>query len=136
MEFFLSSLNHKILKRLWQGKNEWHDSNWTSEGVSYYGPWINIEKKEIYTTDFLKHFSSRNLLVKLGRKRYQPASAFCGVSQDSVLGSLLFLIHANANNDMIIAVKSHLFHYADDSCLICQRKDVNKIEILKINEIF
>ena len=48
-----------------------------------------------------------------------------GVSQGSILGALVFLIHIN---DMSQAVKCNLFLYADDSCLVCQHKDINGIE--------
>ena len=33
------------------------------------------------------------------------------------------------------AVKCHLFLYADDTCLVCQHKDINKIEN-QLNEDF
>ena len=49
----------------------------------------------------------------------------CGVPQGSILGPLLFLIYVN---DMSQAVKSNLFLYADDSCLVFQGKDVIEIE--------
>ena len=45
--------------------------------------------------------------------------------QDSILGPLLFLICVN---DIPQAVKSNLFLYADDSCLMYQHRDVNEIE--------
>ena len=49
----------------------------------------------------------------------------CGVSQESILGPLLFLLYVN---DMKQAVDCDLFLYADDSCLVYQSKDLNKIE--------
>ena len=49
----------------------------------------------------------------------------CGVPQGSILEPLLFLIYVN---DMPQAVKSNLFLYADDSCLMYQHRDVNEIE--------
>ena len=53
----------------------------------------------------------------------------CGVPQGSILGPLLFVNYAN---DVSQAVKSNLFLYADDSCLMYQHKDLAKIEkILK-----
>ena len=55
----------------------------------------------------------------------QPACAISGVPQGYILGSLLILIYIN---DMSQAVKCNLFLYADDTSLICQHKDINKIE--------
>ena len=49
-----------------------------------------------------------------------------------ILGPLLFLIYVN---DMSQAVKCDLFLYADDTCLVCQHKDINKIEN-QLNEDF
>ena len=49
----------------------------------------------------------------------------CGVPQGSILQPLLFLIYVN---DMPQAVKSNLFLYADDSCLMYRHRDVNQIE--------
>lgn len=48
-----------------------------------------------------------------------------GVSQGSILGSLRFLLYVNYIKQ---AVNCDLFLYADDSCLVYQHKDVNKIE--------
>ena len=48
----------------------------------------------------------------------------CGVPQGSILGPLLFLLYIN---DMAQAVESDLFLYADDSGLVFQDKDINKI---------
>ena len=49
----------------------------------------------------------------------------CGVPQGSILGPSLFVIYVN---DMPQAVKSNLFLYADDSCLMYQHRDVNEIK--------
>ena len=40
------------------------------------------------------------------------------------LGPLLFLIYIN---DLSQAVKCDIFVYANDSCLVCQHKDINEI---------
>ena len=45
----------------------------------------------------------------------------------SILGPLLFLIYVN---DMGQAVECNLYLYADDSCLLFQRKNVFKIKNL------
>ena len=45
--------------------------------------------------------------------------------QGSTLGPLLFLLYVN---DMKQAVDCDLFHYADDSCLVYQHKDVKERE--------
>ena len=64
-------------------------------------------------------------MVNLGNNFSQPASVSCGVPQGSILGPLLFLIYVS---DKSQAIKCHLFLYADDSCLVCQHKDINEIE--------
>ena len=81
---------------------------------------------------FLSYLSYRSFLVNLGNNLSQPASVYCGLPQGSVLGPLLFLIYVN---DMSQAVKCDLFLYADDTCLVCQHKDINKIEN-QLNEDF
>ena len=48
-----------------------------------------------------------------------------GVPQGSISRPLLFLVYVN---DMPQAVKSNLFLYADDSCLMYQHKDVEEME--------
>ena len=100
----------------------------------------DILLQKLYAIDFSKHmvnwFRSYlfniSFLVNLGNDFSQPASVSCGVPQGSVLGPLLFLIYVN---DMSQAVKCDLFLYADDTCLVCQHKDINKIEN-QLNEDF
>ena len=93
--------------------------------------------QKLYAIGFLKHtenyfppyLSNRSFPVNLGNNFSQLASISCSVSQGSILGPLLFLIY---DNDISQAVKCDLFLYADDTCLFCQHKDINKIE----NQIF
>ena len=74
---------------------------------------------------FKAYLSNRLFRVNLGNCYSFPSNMTCGVPQGSILGPLLFLIYVN---DMPQAVKSNLFLYADDSCLIFQGKDVIEIE--------
>ena len=93
--------------------------------------------QKLYAIGFLKHtenyfppyLSNRSFPVNLGNNFSQVASISCSVSQGSILGPLLFLIY---DNDISQAVTCDLFLYADDTCLVCQHKDINKIE----NQIF
>ena len=81
---------------------------------------------------FKSYFSNRLFRVNLGNCYSDPSNITCGVPQGSILGPLLFLICVN---DMAQAVKSNLFLYADDSCLIFQGKDVKEIK-KQLNEDF
>ena len=74
---------------------------------------------------FKSYLSSRLFRVYLEKCYSDPSSITCGVPQGFILGPLLFLIYVN---DMSQAVKSNLFLYADDSCLVFQGKDVIEIE--------
>ena len=62
----------------------------------------------------------------------ETASVSCGVPQGSILELLLFLIYVH---DMSQSAKGDFFLYVDDTCLICQHKDINKIEN-QLNENF
>ena len=74
---------------------------------------------------FKSYLSNRLFRVHLENRYSDTSSITCGVPQGSILGPLLFLIYVN---DMSQAVKSNLFLYADDSCLVFQGKDVIEIE--------
>ena len=96
--------------------------------------------QKLYAIGFSKHpvnwfqsyLSSRLFLVSLGNNFSQPASVSYGVPQGFVLGPLLFLKYVS---DMSQAVKCYLFLYADDTCIVCRHKDINKIEN-QLNEDF
>ena len=81
---------------------------------------------------FKSYLSNRLFRVNLENCSSDPSNITCGVPQGSILGPLLFLIYVN---DMPQAVKSNLFLYADDSCLVFQGKDVIEIE-KQLNEDF
>ena len=81
---------------------------------------------------FKSYLSNRLFRVNLENCYSDPSNITCGVPQGSILGPLLFLIYVN---DMPQAVKSNLFLYADDSCLVFQGKDVIEIE-KQLNEDF
>ena len=81
---------------------------------------------------FKSYLSNRLFRVNLGNCYSDPSNITCGVPQGSILGPLLFLICVN---DMAQAVKSNLFLYADDSCLIFQGKDLKEIK-KQLNEDF
>ena len=93
----------------------------------------DILLQKLYAIGFSKHsvnwfrsyLINRTFLVNLGNAFSQPACVSSGVPQGSILGPLLFLIYIN---DMSQAIKFNLFLYADDTCLVCQNKDINEIE--------
>ena len=93
----------------------------------------DILLQKLYVIGFSKHsvnwFRSYNMnrtfLVNLGNVFSHPACVSSGVPQRSILGPLLFLIYINAKSQ---AVKCNLFLHADDTCLVCQHKDINEIE--------
>ena len=74
---------------------------------------------------FESYLSNRLFRVNLENCYSDPSNITCGVRQGSILRPLLFPIYVN---DMSQAAKSNLFLYADDSCLVFQRKDVIEIE--------
>ena len=71
------------------------------------------------------YLSHRSFRVNLQSKYSCIAKIDCGVPQGSIVGPLLFLLYVN---DMKQAVDCDSSLYADDSCLVCQRKDVKEIE--------
>ena len=70
---------------------------------------------------FKSYLSNRLFGVNLENCYSDPSNITYGAPQGSILGPLLFLIHVN---NMLQAVKSNLFQYADDSCLVFHGKDV------------
>ena len=74
---------------------------------------------------FKSYLSNRLFRVYLENCQSDPSNVTCGLRQGSILGPLLFLIYVN---DIPQAVKTNLFLYADDSCLVFQEKYVIGIE--------
>ena len=74
---------------------------------------------------FRSYLINRTFLVNLGNAFSQPACVSSGVPQGSILGPLLFVKYIN---DLSRPVKCILLHNADDTCLVCQHKDINEIE--------
>ena len=69
--------------------------------------------------------TDRAFLVSIENKYSSISKILCGVSQESILVSLLFLMYVN---DMKQAVSSDLLLYDDESCLVFQYKHVTEIE--------
>ena len=93
----------------------------------------DILLQKLYAIDFSKHsvnwfrsyLTNRTFLVNLRNVFSQLTCVSSGVPQGSILVPLLFLRYIN---DISQAVKCNLFLYADDTCLVCQHKDINEIE--------
>ena len=81
---------------------------------------------------FRSYLSERTFIVSIEKSFSSEGNLNCGVPQGSILGPLLFLLYIN---DLKQASESLLLLYADDSCIIYQRKDVQEIEN-KLNEDF
>ena len=81
---------------------------------------------------FQTYLSNQLFRVSLENIYSEPSSITCAVPQGLILGRLLFLLYVN---DMLQAVKSNLFSYADDSYLVFQGKSIKEIEN-RLNEDF
>ena len=130
IDFCLSFLNDKILKGFDLGSITGMiliDLQKAFDTIDH-----DILPQNLYAIGFSKHLvnwfrsylTNRTFLVSLGNVFSQPACVSSGVPQGSILGPLLFLIYIHMSQ----AVKCNLFLYADDTCLVCQHKDINEIE--------
>ena len=64
-------------------------------------------------------------LIEIENHLSDYGKVLCSVPQGSILGPLLFLVYVNG---MPQTVKSNLFLYANDLCLMSQRRNVEEIE--------
>ena len=74
---------------------------------------------------FQSYLSEKSFRVNIKNKYPSTAKVEYGAPQGSIFGPLLFLLYVN---DIKPAVNCDLVLYADDSCLVYQHNDVNKIE--------
>ena len=74
---------------------------------------------------FRSFLTKRLFSINVGNEFSSIGKLSCGVPQGSILGPLLFLLYANVIPQ---AVSHELLLYADDTCLICMRKDIKMIE--------
>ena len=74
---------------------------------------------------YKSYLSCRKFHVNVHDKFSTSADLRCGVPKGSILGPLLFLLYIN---DMPKAVDCDLFLYADDTCLLFQHKDLERIK--------
>ena len=74
---------------------------------------------------YKSYLSSRKFHVNVHDKFSTSADLRCRVPQGSILGPLLFLFFIN---DMSQAVDCDLFLYADDTCLLFQHKDLERMK--------
>ena len=137
-DFCLSFFNDKILKGFDQGLITdiiLIDFQKTFDTINH-----EILPQKLYDIGFFKHsvnwfwsyLINIAFLVNLGNVLSDPACFSSGVLQGSILSPLLFLIYVT---DISQAVKCNLFLSADDTCLVSQHKDINKIE-KQLNEDF
>ena len=91
----------------------------------------DVLSQKLYAVSFSKRtvnwgktwISNRVFLDNLGNSFSQTASVSCGIPEASILGEPFVLVC-----DMSRTAKCDIFHYVDDSCLVCQHKTFNKIE--------
>ena len=73
---------------------------------------------------FRSYLSNRTFHVSLNSYMSSAGKIICSVPQGSILGTLLFLLYIN---DMPQAVETDLFLYGDDTGLVFQHKDIDKM---------
>ena len=74
---------------------------------------------------YKSYLSSRKFHINVHDKFSTSVNSRYGVPQGFILGPLLFLLYIN---DMPQTVDCNLFLYADDTCLLFQHKDLERIK--------
>ena len=83
-------------------------------------------------TWFQSYLSERIFFISIEKQLSDYGRISCGIPRGSIQGPLLFRIYVN---DMPQAVNSNLLLYADDSCIMFQRKEVEEIEKVLNNAV-
>jgi len=78
------------------------------------------------------YLNGREQIVNVNGTKSEPSKITCGVSQVSIIRSLLLLLYVN---DMEYVVNCKLSLYVDDSALLVSGKDTNRIETILSNEL-
>ena len=81
---------------------------------------------------FRSYTSDRQQLVDVSGTFSSQANISCGVSQESVLEPLLFLIYVN---DMSAEVKHKLLLYADDATILVSGTNIESVQSLLSGEL-
>ena len=90
---------------------------WTS---SQHMEFLEMKKRRLLITSFTEKWESTI------KEHYLQLSRYTGVPQDSILGSLLFLLHFN---ELLWQLKSYkMIMYADDTVLYYGHKDMKQIK--------
>ena len=81
---------------------------------------LEMKKRGLQITSFTEKWESTI------KEHYLHLSRYTGVPQDSILGSLLFLLHFN---ELLWQLKSYkMIMYADDTVLYYGHKDMKQIK--------
>ena len=91
--------------------------------------WINklltYDVSEIELACFTDYLIERVQIVEIGNTRSNPEPIDCGVTQGSILGTLLFIIFFN---DLINIMNVKVIKYVDDTVLFYADSGISKIE--------